>query len=325
MEPTYISYIRGMVGHQRIFLAFVSVVLRDEAGRVLLQHRGDVDTWGLPGGSLEMGETLEGCARRELLEETGLTAGALSLVGVYSEPAYEYTYFNGDQTQQFTICLQGQVAGGALYADGIETRELRFTPPCELPLATMFPWYAAMLKDALRISQHGGPPAFGPAETRPVTQPQIEGMRAILGPAPFIAVGSITVVVDPDGRLLMGLRTDDGYWDFPGGYANLGENAAATAVREAGEETGLEVLPERLLGVFAPPEPWTYPNGDQVYSVASLFRCRVVGGAPQADRVETARLGWFTPDEVRAIPVHPMMAPMNAAVLACLEQGAFVL
>jgi 8-oxo-dGTP diphosphatase len=325
VEPTYISYIRGMVGHQRIFLAFVSVVLRDEAGRVLLQHRGDVDTWGLPGGSLEMGETLEGCARRELLEETGLTAGALSLVGVYSEPAYEYTYFNGDQTQQFTICLQGQVAGGALYADGIETRELRFTPPCELPLATMFPWYAAMLKDALRISQHGGPPAFGPAETRPVTQPQIEGMRAILGPAPFIAVGSITVVVDPDGRLLMGLRTDDGYWDFPGGYANLGENAAATAVREAGEETGLEVLPERLLGVFAPPEPWTYPNGDQVYSVASLFRCRVVGGAPQADRVETARLGWFTPDEVRAIPVHPMMAPMNAAVLACLEQGAFVL
>ena len=74
-----------------------------------------------------------------------------------------------------------------------------------------------------------------------------------------------------------------------------------------------------------PPEAWTYPNGDQVYSVASLFRCRVVGGTPQADRVETARLGWFTPEEVRAMPVHPMIAPMNQAVLDCLDGGAFVL
>ena len=320
MTLAYIPHIRGLVGHQRIYLAFVSVVLRDEAGRVLLQHRGDFDIWGLPGGSLEMGETLEDCARRELLEETGLTAGALSLVGVYSEPKFEYTYPNGDQTQQFTICLQGQVAGGALTVDGVETRELRFYHPDELPLGSMFPWYAAMLKDALG----GGEPAFGEAETRPVTQPQIEGMRAILGAAPFIAVGAIAVVVDEAGRLLMGLRTDDGWWDFPGGYANLGENAAGTAVREVREETGLDVLPERLLGMFAPPEVWTYPNGDQVYSVAALFRCRVVGGALQADQVETARLGWFTPAEVAAMPVHPIIAPMNRAVLRCLEAGAFV-
>ncbi len=321
MPAPYIPYIRGMVGHQRIYLTFVSVVLRDELGRVLLQHRGDVDTWGLPGGCLEMGETLEACARRELLEETGLTAGKLSLVGVYSEPAYEYTYPNGDQTQQFTICLQGKVSGGALQVDGIETRALCFYAPDELPLASMFPWYTAMLRDALG----GSEPAFGLPESRPVTQPQIEAMRLTLGSAPFIAVGAIAVIVGVDNRLLMGLRTDDGCWDFPGGYANLGENAAGTAVREAREETGLEVLPERLLGVFAPSEMWTYPNGDQVYSVAALFRCRVVGGSMQADRVETACLGWFTRDEVAAMPVHPMVAPMNAAVLRCLDEGAFVL
>jgi 8-oxo-dGTP diphosphatase len=321
MPAPYIPYIRGLVGQQRIYLAFVTVVLRDELGRVLLQHRGDVDTWGLPGGCLEMGETLEACARRELLEETGLTAGALSLVGVYSELAYEYTYPNGDQTQQFTICLQGQVLGGALQVDGIETRALRFYAPDELPLENMFPWYTAMLRDALR----GGEPAFGLPETRAVTQPQIDAMRLTLGRVPFIAVGSIAVIVGADNRLLMGLRTDDGYWDFPGGYANLGENAAGTAVREAREETGLEVLPERLLGVFAPPDVWIYPNGDQVYSVAALFRCRVVGGSMQADRVETARLGWFMPEEVAAMPVHPMVAPMKSAVLRCLEGGAFVL
>jgi len=325
MQQAYIPYIRQLVGHQRIFITFVSVVLRDEQGRVLLQHRGDIDTWGLPGGSLEMGETLEACARRELSEETGLTAGELSLVGIYTEPRFEYTYPNGDQAQQYTICLQGQVAGGTPYVDGVETRALGFYRPDELPLPGMFPWYASMLRDALSAKDHGGSPAFDPPESQAVTKAQIEPMRVILGPAPFIAVGSIAVVVHPDGRLLMGLRTDDGYWDFPGGYMNLGENAAYTAVREAREETGLEVTPERLLGVFAPAEPWTYPNGDQVYSVASLFRCRLVGGSEQADQVETARIGWFTPEEVRVMPVHPMVETLNRAVLDCLEGGVFLL
>ena len=326
MKPAYIPYIRALVGHAKIFLAFVSVVLRDDQGRVLLQRRGDFDIWGLPGGSLEMGETLEACARRELREETGLSAGPLSLVGVYSEPAYSYTYPNGDQTQQFTICLQGQVTGGELTIDGVETRDLCYVAPAELRLEQLFPWYAAMLRDALR----GGAPAFAPPEAEAVTSPQIETVRRVVGKAPFIAVGSIAVVVGPDGRLLMGLRTDDGTWDFPGGYANLGENAAYTAVREAFEETGLLVVPERLLGVFAPPEPWTYPNGDQVYSVASLFRCRLAEPEThlaqlRPDRVETARVGWFTPAEVRAIVVHPMMQPLNQAVLDCLERGVFVL
>ncbi len=325
MNPAYIPYIRGLVGHEQIFLVFVSLVLRDDQGRILLQRRGDFDVWGLPGGSLEMGETLEACARRELLEESGLIAGALSLVGVYSEPEYAYTYPNGDQTQQFTICLQGQVNGGTLYADGVESLDLRFFSPDEIPYPALFPWYAAMLRDAGRLAQNGGTPAFSAPQGSPVTCPQIETVRARIGKAPFIGVGSIAVVVDDAGRILMGHRTDDGSWDFPGGYANLGENAAYTCVREAFEETGLQVLPERLLGVFAPPEMWVYPNGDQIYSVAGLFRCRVVGGTLQPDRTETAQVGWFTPAEVAAMPVHPIIAPLHRVVLGCLEQGAFVL
>jgi 8-oxo-dGTP diphosphatase len=325
VDLAYIPYIRGQVGHQRIFITFVSVVLRDEGGRVLLQRRGDIDTCGLPGGSLEMGETLEACARRELAEETGLSAGELSLVGVYSETAFEYTYPNGDQTQQFTICLQGQVAGGEFHIDGVETRELRFYPPDELPVPGMFPWYAAMLRDALGRGRRDGFPVFGAPESRENTSPQIEGMRAILGKAPFIAVGSIAIVVNPDGRLLMGLRSDDGYWDFPGGYMNLGENAAYAAVREVCEETGLDVVPERLMGVFAPLEPWTYPNGDQVYSVACVFRCRPCGGKLIADQVETLGTGWFTPAEVQAMPAHPMMEQLKRAVLDCYEGGTFLL
>jgi 8-oxo-dGTP pyrophosphatase MutT (NUDIX family) len=126
---SYISYIRDLVGHQKIFLAFASVILRDEAGRILLQRRADFNTWGLPGGSLELGEDIVSCARRELLEESGLTAGPLRLIGIYSEPAYDTVYPNGDQVQQYTVCFEGCRAGGELVVDGIETRDVRFFAP----------------------------------------------------------------------------------------------------------------------------------------------------------------------------------------------------
>jgi ADP-ribose pyrophosphatase YjhB (NUDIX family) len=58
------------------------VLLRGE--EVLLVQRGQppaAGAWSLPGGRQELGETAEDCARRELLEETGLTAGPLRLIG----------------------------------------------------------------------------------------------------------------------------------------------------------------------------------------------------------------------------------------------------
>ncbi len=108
---SYVEWIRERVGHRKIFLAYTSVVLRDQDERVLLQHRTDMNIWGLPGGVLEPGEDIETCARRELLEDTGLLAGDLSLVGVYTDPKYDAIYPNGDQVQQYTICLKGLLAG----------------------------------------------------------------------------------------------------------------------------------------------------------------------------------------------------------------------
>ncbi len=74
-------------------LVAAGVLVRDRAtGAVLLQLRGDDATWGLPGGRLEPGESLEQAARRELLEETGLAAGDLALVDVYSGPEFVVRY-----------------------------------------------------------------------------------------------------------------------------------------------------------------------------------------------------------------------------------------
>jgi 8-oxo-dGTP diphosphatase len=318
---SYITYIRGLVGHQKIFLAFASVILRDERGNILLQRRADFDIWGLPGGSLELGEDILSCARRELLEESGLMAGPLRLVGIYSEPYFDTVYPNGDQVQQYTVCFEGRQQGGKLVADGIETRDLRFVSPHEIPAIGLPNFYQAMVEDALR----GGPPAFSSPVTLPETLDQIAAIRACIGHAPYIGVGSVGIVTDDQGRILVGHRTDDGTWSYPGGYANLGENAAYTVVREIQEETGLTVEPIRLMGIFSSREAWVYPNGDSTQSVVSIFRCRLVGGTERADLVETSQLAWLSPEEILALPEHPLLTNFNQHVIQCMDDGWLVL
>ena len=318
---SYLDWIRSQVGQRKIFLAFTSVVLRDEQGRLLLQRRTDFDVWGLPGGMLEPGEDILTCARRELLEESGLTAGDLSLVGVYTGPEYAATYPNGDQVQQYTICLQGPVMGGQMQVDGIETSEQRFFEPGEIPFEQLPLWYEAMIQDALSA----GEPAFEPPHIPTDPIPQIKEIRQIIGTALYIGVGAVAVTRRDDGRILMVQLIDNGQWSFPGGYMHLGENAAFTAVRETHEETGLQVMPERLLGVYTTSSPWVYPHGDQVQPVITVFLSRFEGGTPKADGEETCAVTWMTREEIAALEdIHPLIRPLHTAILKHLDGGNFI-
>ncbi|MEO5853263.1 MAG: NUDIX domain-containing protein [Nocardioides sp.] len=102
-------------------------------GAILLQRRTDDGTWGLPGGGLEPGETLEQTARRELLEETGLTAGVLTLVDVYSGPEFVVRYPDGFAAYVVgATYTTGDVVSDAV-ADGEETMELGWFDLDDLP------------------------------------------------------------------------------------------------------------------------------------------------------------------------------------------------
>lgn len=120
----YISYIRGMVGHSKIFLDGACIVIEDEQGRILLQKRGGCGKWGLPGGIAELGESLEETALRELYEETGLIGKVDGLVGIYSKYMAEYP--NGDLAQCIVTVFFGHKTGGVLTSDGKETLELGY-------------------------------------------------------------------------------------------------------------------------------------------------------------------------------------------------------
>ncbi|MFJ7201923.1 NUDIX hydrolase [Streptomyces sp. NPDC098789] len=91
-----------------------SAVVVDGEGRVLLQRRTDNGMWALPGGKMELGESIGDCAVRETLEETGVTVEVTGIVGTYTDPGHVFAYDDGEVRQEFSICLLARPTGGTL-------------------------------------------------------------------------------------------------------------------------------------------------------------------------------------------------------------------
>ena len=91
------SELRRLVGQRPLFNVGVSVVLLNKHGNWLLQRRSDSGLWGVPGGGMEVGETFEQVAARELLEETGLSGVTLHPWHSLSEPLGHHIYPHGDE------------------------------------------------------------------------------------------------------------------------------------------------------------------------------------------------------------------------------------
>ncbi|MFG2909581.1 NUDIX domain-containing protein [Kitasatospora sp. NPDC048286] len=108
-----------------------SAVVTDEAGRILLQRRVDNGLYALPGGTMDLGESLPATAAREVFEETGLEVEITGLVGTYTDPRHVIAYSDGEVRQQFNVCFTARVTGGALRISD-ESTDLRFVLPEEI-------------------------------------------------------------------------------------------------------------------------------------------------------------------------------------------------
>ncbi|KUL46696.1 DNA mismatch repair protein MutT [Streptomyces violaceusniger] len=108
-----------------------SAVVTDDSGCILLQRRRDNDLWALPGGGMEMTDSLPGTAVREVKEETGLEVEITGLVGTYTDPRHVIAYTDGEVRRQFNVCFTARIVGGQL-AISHESTELRFVSQEEL-------------------------------------------------------------------------------------------------------------------------------------------------------------------------------------------------
>ncbi|HCT79445.1 MAG TPA: NUDIX hydrolase [Micromonosporaceae bacterium] len=102
-----------------------SALVTDEHGRILMQRRADSGNWALPGGIMDLGETLEQRVIREVKEEGGLDIEITGLLGIYTDPQHVIAYADGEVRQEFNVTFYGKVIGGEI-AVSDESTEVRF-------------------------------------------------------------------------------------------------------------------------------------------------------------------------------------------------------
>lgn len=129
--PEFIVALREKVGHAPLWLSGVSVVIRDDDGRVLLTRRADNGQWAVVSGVLEPGEEPSAAAVREAKEETDVDAELVRITSVdVTEPI---TYPNGDVTQYLDVCFLARWTGGDAHVADDENLEVAWFAPSELP------------------------------------------------------------------------------------------------------------------------------------------------------------------------------------------------
>ncbi|MBF6149360.1 NUDIX hydrolase [Nocardia nova] len=109
----------------------VSAVVRDGDGRILLIRRTDNDRYSIPGGGMELGETVADAVVREVEEETGVLVRATTLVGVFSNPNHVIAYDDGEVRQEFSICFAAEPIGGELRSSS-ESKEVLWVDPADI-------------------------------------------------------------------------------------------------------------------------------------------------------------------------------------------------
>lgn len=149
----YIEEIRRKIGHDRLLVVGAGVFVHQDR-RVLLTRRADNGMWCMPGGGVEPGECVEMAARRELFEETGLIAGELTLLGVFSGEGMDYTYPNGDMVSIVAVDFVCAEHTGTLRPQAGEVTEARWfdvdalpediSPPDRGPLAAFVAYLRAL-------------------------------------------------------------------------------------------------------------------------------------------------------------------------------------
>ena len=120
-----------------------------------------------------------------------------------------------------------------------------------------------------------------------------------------IVPATSAIVLNEEGEILLQQRSDTHLWALPGGSMNPGESVAQCTIREVKEETGLDVKPEFIIGIYSNPvHIVAYSDGEvrQQFSICSF--CSLLNGEIQASD-ESLNVGFFSFQEVEQLKMHP--------------------
>lgn len=141
---------------------------------------------------------------------------------------------------------------------------------------------------------------------------------------PFIQTGAAVIIRNDEGKILLQERTDRNKWGLPGGCQELGENLRQTAVREAYEETGIELDSNKLILIdtlSGESRKNSYPNGDIVYNNTSLYLADITNNYKLKGDSETKRLEFFNTNDV---PENLMDKDLIQAYINYINKGRLI-
>ena len=138
--------LRKIIGKKTRNINGAGILLIDRDKKVLLQLRTDSNSWGIPGGCLNIGESLETAAKREVYEETGLIVDDLQLFNVYSGDEQHWIYPDGNEVYIINTVFISNSFHGILKADEIESKEVKFFDINNIP-TEILPTNIPILKD----------------------------------------------------------------------------------------------------------------------------------------------------------------------------------
>jgi len=114
-----------------------NVVVVNDTGQVLLIRRTDNDNWALPGGAMDLGESLPDAARRETAEETGIQVQITGLVGIYTDPKHVIHYTSNDEVrQEFSVVFTARPVAGTPRPSS-ESSEVHWVAPEQISAVPM--------------------------------------------------------------------------------------------------------------------------------------------------------------------------------------------
>lgn len=121
-------------------------------------------------------------------------------------------------------------------------------------------------------------------------------------------VPSVVAVVEDDaGRILLIHKTDNKLWALPGGAHEKGESIRDTVVREVNEETGYDVEPYTITGIYTNPQHViAYDDGEVRQQFSICFAARLIGGNRRTS-TESSEVGWIAPSDLGKLDMHPSM------------------
>ena len=154
---SYVKDLRKFVGHEPILTAGVGLLVFNSENKVLMQLRTDYNAWGFIGGSMELGESFEETAYRELKEETNLEIDELKLIKVLSGKDTYREYPNGDKLYDITALYVVTKYHGDLRVNDDESKELGWFSINEIPdnitehTRRSLNKYSTLLEEALEV------------------------------------------------------------------------------------------------------------------------------------------------------------------------------